>query len=121
MKEFKCEICEKLFKTKVSLRNHFNYIHNISGKAHKCNVCTTSFQTLSSLTSHVKSAHGAVGVGKKYDWKNDNECSATKCTLEQINIKKVGSSEFTISLFFIWSVRGMKIKYRQTSALLKYH
>ena len=30
--------------------------------------------------------HSCVGI--KYDHKNDNECSATKCTLEQIKHKK---------------------------------
>ena len=33
----KCEICEKIYKTKISLKNHFNSVHNNVGKTSKCN------------------------------------------------------------------------------------
>ena len=58
MKEFKCEICEKVYKTKKYLGNHYNYHHNNSGNVHNCNVCTKSFQSKKTLLMHIKSVHG---------------------------------------------------------------
>ena len=42
MSEFKCEICEKVFKKKPNLQKHYNYVHKNSEKLHECNVCTKS-------------------------------------------------------------------------------
>ena len=63
IKKFKCDICEKLFKTKNILKNHFNQHHNNSGKVYYCDVCTKSFQTQRALVLHKKSLH----EGKHYN------------------------------------------------------
>ena len=57
MKEFQCEICEKLFNTKNYLKKHYNRIHNNSGKVSTCNVCTKSFRSKQDLTIHIKTCH----------------------------------------------------------------
>ena len=52
----KCEICEKEFKSKNSLKNHFNIVHKLLEK-HQCNICQKVFSILSQLTKHVKFVH----------------------------------------------------------------
>ena len=37
-KNFKCEICHKVFKTKNILKKHFSNVHDNKGKI--CNICT---------------------------------------------------------------------------------
>ena len=44
-KGHKCEICEKIYKTKISLKNHFNFVHNNVGKTFKCNICSKCYQS----------------------------------------------------------------------------
>ena len=66
MKEFKCKICEKAFKSKYCLRKHFNHTHNNTGKDFNCNICTKSFQIQQTLASHIKIVHG----GKPYNCKS---------------------------------------------------
>ena len=58
MKDFKCEICEIIFNSKVNLRSHFKYNHDGNGKVFNCNVCTNSFQAQNKLTIHNKNACG---------------------------------------------------------------
>ena len=58
MTEFQCEICEKVFNTKVKLRGHYNYNHKNCDKVFNCNVCTKSFQLQSNLATHIKNVHG---------------------------------------------------------------
>ena len=58
--EHKCVICEKVYKTKVNLKNHYNQHHNNSGKLFFCNICTKSFQTERNLEFHNRSSHGGI-------------------------------------------------------------
>ena len=58
----KCEICDKEFKNKNSLRIHFKNVHNFE-KEHQCNICQKDFKFLSQLTSHMKITH----ENKKHD------------------------------------------------------
>ena len=62
MKEYQCDICEKDFKTKITLKNHYNLHHNNSGVSYHGNVCTKSFKSQNYLLTHRKSFHG----GKNY-------------------------------------------------------
>ena len=55
--EHKCEICEKICKTRRSLKNHFNSVHNNVGKTYKCNICSKTYQTEGKLKLHNKTYH----------------------------------------------------------------
>ena len=59
MKEnrFKCEICEKSFKTQNTFMNHFNIVHDNKGKVITCNICTRNFQSQINLNIHIKTVH----------------------------------------------------------------
>ena len=57
-KEEKCDICERVFNTKISLKNHYNHQHNHSGKMYHCNICMKSVQSQSAVTAHIKEVHG---------------------------------------------------------------
>ena len=65
---FKCEICDKEFKSNNSLIYHFNSTHKMMGE-HKCNICQNAFNLQSQLTSHVKNSHG-----NKMRWHNCDLC-----------------------------------------------
>ena len=52
--QIKCEICEKVFKYKIMLKNHFCIVHNNEGKIITCNICAKTFQTKMELKSHIK-------------------------------------------------------------------
>ena len=58
MKQYTCDICEKVF-TKDKLRNHYEHQHNInnSKKVYQCNICTTTFKAQRNFTSHIKIVH----------------------------------------------------------------
>ena len=43
MKEFKCEVCEKVYCQKATLWNHYNQKHNDSETEHNCNIFTKVF------------------------------------------------------------------------------
>ena len=51
-----CEICDKDFKTKSGLQNHFSTIH-CEQKENKCNICHKLFHFPCKLASHIKSVH----------------------------------------------------------------
>ena len=51
-----CEICDKEFKNKNSLKIHFNIVHNFV-KKHQCNICQKVFKLRIQLNLHVKIAH----------------------------------------------------------------
>ena len=53
---FKCEICEKEFKSKNSVRYHFTSAHMMV-REHKFYICQSVFNLQSKLTSHVKNSH----------------------------------------------------------------
>ena len=52
----KCEICEQEFKTKNSLRRHFNHLHN-QKQEYICNICHSGFTKQRVLDSHMKIIH----------------------------------------------------------------
>ena len=55
----KCEICDKEYKSKQGLGNHFKNVHNFNLiKEHQCNICQSGFDFQSQLTLHMKIAHG---------------------------------------------------------------
>ena len=54
--KIKCEICDKEFKTKNGLKNHFNITHDLE-KEHHCNICQKAFNILNQLTTHMKVVH----------------------------------------------------------------
>ena len=54
----RCEICEKVFKNKIMLKNHFCIVHNNEGEIITCNICTKTFQTKIELKSHIKCEKG---------------------------------------------------------------
>ena len=54
--QLKCEICDKEFKTKNGLKNHFNITHDLQ-KEHLCNICQKAFNILNQLTTHMKVVH----------------------------------------------------------------
>ena len=60
--QIKCEICDKEFKTKNGLKNHFNITHDLE-KEHHCNICQKAFNILNQLTTHMKVVHSK---NKKY-------------------------------------------------------
>ena len=45
---FKCEICDKEFKSNNGLKKHFNVVHNLEGE-HQCNICQKFFNIKSQL------------------------------------------------------------------------
>ena len=55
-KIYKCEICDKEFKSNNKLKKHFNIVHNFV-KEHQCNICNSVFKIRSQLTLHLKIAH----------------------------------------------------------------
>ena len=52
----RCEICDKEFKNKYGLRQHFKNVHNFL-KEHQCNVCQKVFNSQGQLTLHMKIGH----------------------------------------------------------------
>ena len=50
---FKCEICDKEFKSNNGLKNHFNIVHKLM-KERRCNICQKVFKLTNELSSHVK-------------------------------------------------------------------
>ena len=61
-KQHKCEICERIFKTRITYKRHFNIVHENKGQKIICNICTKTFQNHGSLRTHVKMIH----EGHKY-------------------------------------------------------
>ena len=53
---YKCEICDKEFKTYNGLKYHFNITHKLE-KILQCNICQKNFNTQSQLTWHTKFVH----------------------------------------------------------------
>ena len=51
---FDCELCQKRFKTKKTLKKHKLLIHN---KLFKCDQCEESYTTPKKLQRHIKSVH----------------------------------------------------------------
>ena len=66
MKESKCEICEKKFSNKYLMLQHYNHLHNDSGKIHKCNVCAKTLSTQNCLKKHIQTVHRGNKKKEKY-------------------------------------------------------
>lgn len=49
---YKCDECDKSFKTKDKLTRHISYIHS-EFRNFKCNQCDKSFKTKDTLNSHI--------------------------------------------------------------------
>ena len=60
-KNFKCEICEKVFKTFKTFKKHFTSVHDNKGKLIVCNICRRNFETqisyICTLHNHQLSVH----------------------------------------------------------------
>ena len=70
-KELNCQICEKKFKTKKTLKTHYHAVHDNSAKIHNCNIltvhkghkdykcesCVKSFTTAQYLKKHIHTIH----------------------------------------------------------------
>ena len=54
----RCEICEKVFKNKIMLKNHFCIVHNNEGEIITCDICAKTLQTKIELKSHIKCEKG---------------------------------------------------------------
>ena len=54
IKMYKCEICDKEFKSNGCLKQHFRNVHNPE-EEHQCNICQKVFRLKSQLELHVKS------------------------------------------------------------------
>ncbi|KAG4073908.1 hypothetical protein HA402_014113 [Bradysia odoriphaga] len=52
---FKCQVCERGFKTQASLQNHTNT--HTGTKPHSCKYCSSSFTTSGELVRHVRYRH----------------------------------------------------------------
>lgn len=54
-----CSLCKKHFKSRYSLKNHLNLVHNseISTKLLKCPICEKQIKLRSSLVRHLKTVH----------------------------------------------------------------
>ena len=57
--EFKCDICDQVFKTKSNLKRHYNQQHNNYEKVYNCIICTKIFKHQWNLAIHKRSIHGA--------------------------------------------------------------
>ena len=52
----KCDICDKTYRTKLSLYQHVNMEHS-NEKSYECETCTKVFLNESTLNRHKKSIH----------------------------------------------------------------
>lgn len=53
--KYKCDLCEKTFGRKISLRRHIAAFHE--GKRYKCETCGKEFMMTSNLNKHIKTVH----------------------------------------------------------------
>ena len=54
-KEYICEICDKVFKSKQGRKLHFDSAHE--NKRHQCDICTHISFTIHSLDNHTRTVH----------------------------------------------------------------
>ena len=59
VKDFHCELCGKMFTSKVNLRVHIETIHE-KRKDHKCPQCNKEFGQRSSLKTHIDMVHKGI-------------------------------------------------------------
>ena len=78
MKEFLCEICEKSYKSKTALKQHYKQNHYSGQKVYKCNICTKEFHVQEKVAFHIRTVH----EGKHYKCE-----SCGKSFSQAINLK----------------------------------
>ena len=62
---YKCEICEKVLKTKKILTRHSKNHHDDQKiKSLQCNICTKKYLTVKNLTNHTRTVHALKKVYK---------------------------------------------------------
>ena len=52
---FKCDVCDKKYKTSGALNLHFTSLH--SGNTFKCDICPSRFTQKGYLKTHIESIH----------------------------------------------------------------
>ena len=57
--DHKCDNCDKLFKSKRSLRCHMKYMHSDNAETHSCPECGKEFSRKTNLNAHLKALHSA--------------------------------------------------------------
>lgn len=55
--KIQCEKCDAILKSEQILRNHYRWVHHDVGKIYKCNVCDKKFRTPYHRRTHYKNAH----------------------------------------------------------------
>ena len=59
IEKLQCEICDAVFKSKDSLRNHINGVHkNDTSCSYKCGICSKEYSSVGNLNIHTKNVHG---------------------------------------------------------------
>ena len=56
LKPYKCDICDKAYGDRSTLRSHKNNVH-LGIKPHKCDICDKAYGDSSTLRSHKKNVH----------------------------------------------------------------
>ncbi|KAI8431351.1 hypothetical protein MSG28_015891 [Choristoneura fumiferana] len=64
MTRYKCNVCDKGYRSRGELRDHVNYQH-IGQTQHKCPVCGKALATRRCITRHVRRAHHGVKEGPR--------------------------------------------------------
>ena len=59
-KTIKCEICEKMFKTKQEQRSHLETHKEKRERNKVCKLCKQSYMTIGGLRTHVNTAHSTL-------------------------------------------------------------
>ncbi|XP_073966735.1 zinc finger Y-chromosomal protein-like [Choristoneura fumiferana] len=62
--KYKCNVCDKGYRSRGELRDHVNYQH-IGQTQHKCPVCGKALATRRCITRHVRRAHHGVKEGPR--------------------------------------------------------
>ena len=90
-KNFKCEICGKLFYRAKELKDHIQNAHDIARKPdHKCEICNKTLKAQTNLRSHMLRVHGKSNL--KFSCEECDKVFFSKQSLE-IHANGVHSTE----------------------------